>query len=358
MKKILGIVGGLLFVALLAWTGVVLFKKSSRPPVVYATVQPVRADIVQKTVATGSVVPRKEVAIKPLVSGIIDALDVEEGQQVEQGERVAAVRVIPEMGRLSEAESRVNRAEIALGDAERDHGRAKSLFEQGTTARAELDRAEIALAQAREELTGAKDALDIVRTGTSARVARAATTVVRATISGTVLEVPVEVGNSVIQANNFNEGTTIASVADMSDMVFEGKVDESEVGKIRAGMELVLTIGALPERSIRATLEPSRRRPICSCAPTTAPTPTSCSTSASRCWRSTRGCCSSTANRPSSRSRPRPSSSSAATSRPVSRTASRSRSSRGSPKGTRSRTPTRSRPRGAAARARADRADS
>ncbi len=255
MKRVLGIVGGLLLLALLAWTGVVLVKRSSKPPVVYATAQPVRADIVQKTVATGSVVPRKEVAIKPLVSGIVDALDVEAGQQVVAGQRVARIRVIPEMGRLSEAESRVNRAEIALGDAEREHGRARSLFEQGTTARSELDRAEIALAQAREEVTGAKDALDIVRTGTSARVAQAATTVVRATISGTVLEVPVEVGNSVIQANNFNEGTTIASVADMGDMVFEGKVDESEVGKIRAGMELVLTIGALPEQSIRATLE-------------------------------------------------------------------------------------------------------
>jgi HlyD family secretion protein len=195
------------------------------------------------------------VAIKPLVPGIVDELYVEEGQLVQQGQLVARVRVIPDMSRLSDAESRVNRAEIELADAEREHGRQNRLFEEGTVPRAELDRAQVALAQAREELAAAKNALDIVRSGTSERVANLATTLVRSTLSGMVLEVPVEVGNSVIQANNFNEGTTIAAVADMSDMIFEGTVDESEVGKIRAGMELLLTIGALPEAKIRAELE-------------------------------------------------------------------------------------------------------
>jgi HlyD family secretion protein len=255
MKKFLGILAGVAFVALLAWTGVVLFKKSQAKPAVFQTAQPVRTDIVQKAVATGSVVPRKEVAIKPLVSGIVDELYVEAGQAVKEGDLIARVRVIPDMTRLSEGESRVKTAEIALADAEREHGRQKALFEEGTVARSELDRAEVALQRAREELAAAKSALDIVRTGTSERVASAATTIVRSTAPGMVLDVPVEVGNSVIQANNFNEGTTIAAVADMNDMIFEGKVDESEVGKIRSGMELLLTIGALPEAEIRATLE-------------------------------------------------------------------------------------------------------
>ncbi len=255
MKKVLGIVFGIVFLLLVVGTGVFLYKRSQKKPVVFSTSPPVRTDIVQKTVATGSVVPREEVAIKPLVPGIVEELYVEEGQMIERGALVAKVRVIPDMGRLSDAESRVNRAKIALTDAEREHQRQKSLAEEGTVARADLDRAEIALAQAREELEGAQNAYDIVQSGTSARVAKSATTLVRATISGMVLEVPVEVGNSVIQANNFNEGTTIAAVADMSDMIFEGKVDESEVGKIRPGMELVLTIGALPDQKIRATLE-------------------------------------------------------------------------------------------------------
>lgn len=255
MKKVLGGVLGLAFVAVLAWTGWVLYQKSREKPVVFTTATPMRTDIVQKTVATGSVVPRKEVAIKPLVPGIVDELYVEEGQQIAQGQLVARVRVIPDMSRLSDAESRVNRAGIELADAERDLGRQQRLFEEGTVPRAELDRAQVVLDQAREELAAARNALDIVRSGTSERVANLATTLVRSTISGMVLEVPVEVGNSVIQANNFNEGTTIAAVADMSDMIFEGTVDESEVGKIREGMELLLTIGALPEARIRAELE-------------------------------------------------------------------------------------------------------
>jgi HlyD family secretion protein len=255
MKKILGIALLAVFVLLVLGTGVFLYRKSNKPPVVYTTATPVRTDIVKKTVATGSVVPREEVEIKPLVSGIVDELYVAEGQRVGKGDPIAKVRVIPEMSRLSEGESRVNKARISLGDAEREYERQKNLFAEGTVPEADLDRAEIAREQAQEELEAAKNSLDIVRSGTSERVAEAATTLIRATAAGTVLEVPVEVGDSVIQANNFNEGTTVATVADMTDMIFEGKVDESEVGKLRTGMELLLTIGALPDAELRATLE-------------------------------------------------------------------------------------------------------
>jgi HlyD family secretion protein len=255
MKKVFGILLGLGFVALVVVTALFLYRKSQTKPVVYQTASPAYSDIVRKAVATGSVVPREEVAVKPLVSGIVDELYVEAGEIVPKGKLLAKVRVIPSMSQLSDAESRVNRARISLADAVREHGRQKSLFDEGTSARAELDRAEIALEQAREELAAAQSSLDIVRSGTSERVAKSATTMVPATIAGMVLDVPVKEGNSVIQANNFNEGTTIASIADMTDMIFEGKVDESEVGKIRPGMELVLTIGALPEERIGAVLE-------------------------------------------------------------------------------------------------------
>jgi HlyD family secretion protein len=227
MKKFFGILIGIVLVVVIAGTLVFLYRKSQRKPVVYATATATRADIVQKTVATGSVVPREEVAIKPLVSGIVDELYIEEGEIVAKGVQVAKVRVIPDMARLSDAESRVNRAEIALADARRNLHRQQQLFDEGTVPRSDLDAAEVAAADAIEELAAAKSTLDIVRTGTSSRVAKAATTVVRATIGGMVLEVPVKVGNSVIEANNFNEGTTIATIADMGDMIFEGKVDES-----------------------------------------------------------------------------------------------------------------------------------
>lgn len=255
MKKVLGILLAIAFAALVVGTGVFLWKKSQKKPVVYATAAPTRTDIVHKTVATGSVVPRKEILVKPQVSGIVEELHVEAGEQVERGELIAKVRVIPNMVQLSSGESRVNRAKIALSDARRELERRQRLFADGTIAEAELQSAEIAAQQAEEELAAAEDNLEIVRKGTSGRVASASTTLVRATISGTVLEVPVEVGSSVIEANNFNDGTTIASIADLGDMIFEGKVDESEVGKLREGMALELTIGAVPDRKLAATLE-------------------------------------------------------------------------------------------------------
>jgi HlyD family secretion protein len=255
MKKVLGILLALAFAVLVVGTGVFLWKKSQKKPVVYATVSPVRTDIVHKTVATGSVVPRKEILIKPQVSGIIEELHVEAGQLIERGALLAKVRVIPNMVQLSSGESRVNKARITLADAQRELGRRQKLHADGTIAEAELQSAEIAAQQAEEELAAASDNLEIVRRGTSGRVGSASTTLVRATIAGTVLEVPVEVGSSVIEANNFNDGTTIASIADLGDMVFEGKVDESEVGKLEEGMALELTIGAVPDKKLAATLE-------------------------------------------------------------------------------------------------------
>ncbi|MEO8502512.1 MAG: efflux RND transporter periplasmic adaptor subunit [Acidobacteriota bacterium] len=255
MKKVLGILAAVLFLALVVGTGVFLFKKSAKKPVVYRTETPTRTDIVKKTVATGSVVPRKEIAVKPQISGIVDELYIEAGQIVKQGDLVAKVRVIPNMVSLSAAEARVNQAQIALENAARENERQKRLFAEGTVAQADAQRADTAWKTAQEEVAAAKDNIDIVRKGTSARVGSATNTIIRAPISGMVLQVPIEVGNSVIEANNFNDGTTLATLADMDDMIFKGKVDESEVGKIKPGMALVLTIGAIENKKIEASLE-------------------------------------------------------------------------------------------------------
>jgi len=255
MKKLFGWAAGLIFAAIVIGTGVFLYKKSQAKPVVYQVVSPTREDIARKTVATGAVVPRKEVLIKPLISGIIDELYIEAGQAIKEGDLIAKVRVIPNMVSLSSAEARVNKAKISLTDAEREYNRSKTLASDGTIAAADFQKAELAWLQAQEEHKAAQDNFDIVRKGTSARLSSASTTLVKATLTGMVLEVPLEVGNSVIEANNFNEGTTIAAIADMDDLIFEGKVDESEVGKIKVGMPLELTIGAMSDNRISAALE-------------------------------------------------------------------------------------------------------
>jgi HlyD family secretion protein len=255
MKKVLGILIGLVLVSGFAGTLYYLWSKSETPPVIFSTKTPKRADIVKKTVATGSVVPRKEVAIKPQVSGIVERLHVEPGQRVRRGDLVATIRIIPDMVRLADAESRVKRAEIALDDAQREHTRNQKLFTDGVVPETELRRRKVVLDQAGEELDAAREAVELIRKGASERMGQTSNTLVRATIDGTVLEVPAEEGNSVIEANTFNDGTTIATIADMSQLIFKGRVDESEVGKIRPGMTLLLTIGALENEPFEATLE-------------------------------------------------------------------------------------------------------
>jgi HlyD family secretion protein len=255
MKKLLSIVGGVLVLGTFAGTVFYLWSKSQRPPVLYETAAPHVADIVKKTVATGSVVPRKEVEIKPQVSGILETLYVEPGRVVRRGDPVAKIRVIPQMSQLASAENRVDLAGVNVDNAEREYQRLQTLRTQGIVSDEAFRRAEVERARALAEAQAARDTLDVVRNGTTARAADSASTLVRATIDGTVLEVPVEEGRSVIEANTFNDGTTIATIADMSELVFKGRVDESEVGKLRPGMQLVLTIGAIEDKKFPATLE-------------------------------------------------------------------------------------------------------
>jgi HlyD family secretion protein len=255
LKKTLLALLALILAAAFVGTLYFLWKKSEKKPVAYASASPFVASIVKKAVATGSVVPRVEIAIKPQVSGIVDQLFVEPGQRVAKGDPIAQVVIVPNMINLANAENRVNRARINLENAELEHRRNRDLFEQGVIAAAALQAFETDLKNAREELAGAEDSLALIRDGARKSAAHSTNTVVKATFTGMVLEVPVEVGDSVIEANTFNDGTTIATVADMDEMVFEGFVDESEVGKLSEGMELVLTVGAIDKERFTARLE-------------------------------------------------------------------------------------------------------
>jgi len=249
---------GLVFLLLIATFGGTLWflwSKSQVEPVVYSAKEPFKADIVKKTVANGAVVPRKEVAIKPQVSGIIDELYVEPGQIIEEGALIAKVTIVPNMISLSNAENRVNRGKINLENAEVEFQRNQQLADDGVISKAAFQVYQLDLKNAKEEVAAAEDNLALIREGARKKSKFTTNTLVKSTAQGMVLEVPVEEGDSVIEVNTFNDGTTIAAVANMEEMIFEGQVDESEVGKLREGMELLLTVGAIEEESFRAILE-------------------------------------------------------------------------------------------------------
>ena len=232
-----------------------LWKKSQPVVTVYEVVSPKRDTVVTKTVATGNVEPRYEVEIKPQISGIIAELRKEAGQMVKEGEIIATIKVIPEMVQLNSAESRVNVAEISLKQVEETYKRDEQLFQKGVIAQEDFDVSRANYLKAIEERDNAQSALEIIRDGIAQNSNVSSTTQIRSTITGMILDIPVKVGNSVIQANNFNDGTTIATVADMGDMIFKGNVDETEIGRIHEGMPIKLTVGAMESRAFDAQLE-------------------------------------------------------------------------------------------------------
>jgi len=255
MKRIIKILVLVVVVGIFGWTLFYLYNKSKPKPVVYETQTARVMDIIKKTVATGSVVPRKEIEIKPQVSGIIEELYVEPGKIVRKGDLIAKVKIIPNMISLNEAESRVKRANISYEDAKQDYNRNKALFEQRVIAEADYQKFRISLENAREAVDAAEDNLQLIREGITRKSGNITNTLIRSTIEGMVLTVPVEIGNSVIESNTFNAGTTIATVADMGEMIFKGDVDESEVGKLHEGMDLILSVGALDTVRFEAKLE-------------------------------------------------------------------------------------------------------
>ena len=236
-------------------TFVFLWQKSQPKEVVYSEFVPEQKDIRKTTIITGKIEPRNEVNVKPQISGIITELLKEPGQYVTAGDVIAKVKVIPDMGQLSNAESRVRLAELNLKQAEVDFQREESLHNQQLVSDDEYDKIRQQLRQAREEKAAAEDALQVVRDGVSKSNAKASSTLIRSTISGVILDIPVKVGNSVINSNTFNDGTTIATVANMNDLIFRGNIDETEVGQLTLGVPLKITIGALQDMSFDAALE-------------------------------------------------------------------------------------------------------
>ena len=250
-KLIIAAIVALIFIG----TFVFLWQKSQPKPVVYNEFTPTTADIVKTTIITGKIEPRNEVNVKPQISGIITELLKEAGDYVSAGEVIAKVKVIPDMSQLSSAEMRVRLAVINLKQAQTDFDREKNLYDQKLVSADEYDKAKLALSQAKQEKLAADDALAVVRDGVSKSNAKASSTLVRSTVSGVILDIPVKVGNSVILSNTFNDGTTIASVANMNDLIFRGNIDETEVGQLVSGMPMKITIGALQDLSFGALLE-------------------------------------------------------------------------------------------------------
>ena len=248
------IIAGLVAIVFIG-TFVFLWIKAQPQPKVYDEFTPTVADLRKTTVLTGKIEPRNEVNIKPQISGIITELMKEAGQTVQAGEVIAKVKVIPDMGQLSSAQSRLRLAEINLKQARTDYEREKVLFDKGLVSADEYDKIHQAYNQAREERSAAQDNLEVVRDGVSSSNANASSTLVRSTVTGVILDIPVKVGNSVILSNTFNDGTTIATVANMNDLIFRGNVDETEVGQVNVGMPMTITVGALQDLKFNARLE-------------------------------------------------------------------------------------------------------
>ncbi len=255
MKKYIKIAVAVIVALLFVWTFYFLYQKSRPKTITYDVVSPERTDLEVSTVVTGKIEPRDEIDIKPQISGIIAEIYKEAGQTVKEGEVIAKVKVIPEMSSLNSAQSRVRLADISLKQAQTDFDRMQRLFDDKLVSAEDFEKSEVSLKQAKEEKQAADDNLEIVKEGISKSNASLSSTFIRSTITGLILDVPVKVGNSVIMSNTFNDGTTIATVADMSNLIFKGKIDETEVGRISEGMPVKITLGALQGVSMDARLE-------------------------------------------------------------------------------------------------------
>ena len=246
-----------------------LYMKNAEDPVVYETETATTKTIVKKTVATGSIVPKEEVLIKPNISGIIDEIFVEAGDIIKRGDLIAKVKVVPNVSSLTSAKNNINSAKtqveaarLALENESNIYNRQKALFDKGVISANEFDTAQLTYNQAQQRynqekvnLIAAQQNFDIIKTGTTRGLGASANTEIRATVSGMVLDVSVKTGNQVIESNNFNDGTTIATLADVEKMIFEGKVDESEVGKIKENLPLEITVGAIENKKFDAILD-------------------------------------------------------------------------------------------------------
>ena len=255
MKRVFKYIIFALIALVFIGTFVFLFRNSRPEKVEFQELEATVMDINRTTVVTGKIEPRNEVNVKPQINGIIAELYKEAGQQVKEGEVIAKLRVIPDMNSLSSAQSRVRLAEINLKQAKTNYEREKSLYDKKLVSDEEYDQVLQSYNQAKEEAAAAQESLEVIRDGVSSRNTTGSSTLVRSTITGLILDIPVKVGNSVIQANTMNDGTTVATVADMSDLIFDGNIDETEVGSLVEGMPMHISIGALPDYGSEAALE-------------------------------------------------------------------------------------------------------
>lgn len=254
MKKAFKIIGIVIVAIIFLGTFVFLYQKSQPEAISFDVLNVENKDISRSTVLTGTIEPRNEVAVKPQINGIIAELYKEAGQIVKQGEVIAKVKVIPEMSSLNSAESRVRLSNLNLKQAQADFERVKKLYADRLISTEEYEKTQLALRQQQEEVANATDALQIAKEGVSASTAAYSTTLIRSTIDGLILEIPVKVGNTVTMSNTFNDGTTIATVANMDDLIFKGNIDETEVGRLNKGMPMNISVGAIPEKDFKATL--------------------------------------------------------------------------------------------------------
>jgi len=235
------------------WAAAFFIKSNSKSSTTYETQKPFISSVEKKIVATGKVVPEDEIEIKPQISGIIDKIYLEEGVEVKAGDLIAMIKVVPNEQSLNQSRGRVRNAELALNNVKIEYNRNKALFDKGVISSQDFNSLQLQYDQAQQELSNSQSDYQIIRRG-SAGGSSSANTNIRATVNGTILEIPVEEGDQVIQSNNFNDGTTIATIADLGKMIFEGKVDEGEVAKLKVGTELKISLGAIEGAELIAKL--------------------------------------------------------------------------------------------------------
>ncbi len=254
MKKFFKIFLIVLFLGALVFAGMYILKSNSKSPIVFTSENAFITSIEEKTVATGKVIPEDEVEIKPQISGIIDKIYVKEGDEIKSGDLIAKVKVVPNEQSLNSSRGQVKNAQIVLKNAQIDYDRNKKLFEKGVISANDFQNVQLQYDQAKQGVSNAQSDMQIIRVG-SAGGSSSANTNIRATVTGTILEIPVKEGDQVIESNNFNAGTSIATIADLSKMIFEGKVDESEVGKLKIDMPLKVSLGAIQGEEFDAKLK-------------------------------------------------------------------------------------------------------
>ncbi len=253
MKKVVKYVVIVVLVIAALWAAMFFIRTNSKSAITYDTTQPFMSNIEKKTVATGKVVPEDEILIKPQITGIIEEVYLQEGEKVKAGDLIAKIKVIPNEQSLNQASGRVRNAQFAVNNIKIEYDRNKAIFDKGVISSQDFNTIQLQFNQAQQELKNAQVDYQIINKGTAAG-ASVANTIIRATVSGTILEIPVKEGDQVIQSNNFNDGTTIATIADLTKMIFEGKVDEGEVGKLKIGTPLEISLGAIEDKKFPAKL--------------------------------------------------------------------------------------------------------